>query len=197
MVLRPILATDCTEIVQVHLAAFSGFFLSFLGPRFLKTFYLGLISDPSGIAILAENENEIVGFVAGTTEPGGFYKRLIKKSWFKFLIASFGAVVKKPSIIPKLFRAFSKPNETLPAEKCATLMSIAIAPNTQGRGYGKKLINQFIEEAKLKGCLSVNLTTDSVGNEAANRFYEGIGFELFREFTTPEGRKMNEFLYHI
>lgn len=197
MIIRKMTPMDSEEVTEIHLKSFQGFFLSFLGDSFLNVFYQSICLDQSGVALVIEESGKTLGFVVGSIQPSGFYSRLIKKSWYRFVFASIGAILRKPKIIPKLFRAVYKPNEALPAENCATLMSIAIDPITQGQGYGKKLISQFIEEVKQAGCSSVNLTTDSLNNKAVNHFYCNVGFGLIREFSTPEGRKMNEYLYHI
>jgi hypothetical protein len=53
-------------MVEVHLQSFPHFFLTFLGSAFLAQLYSGIIADPSGIALVAEKDGQIVGFVAGT-----------------------------------------------------------------------------------------------------------------------------------
>ncbi len=82
-------------------------------------------------------------------------------------------------------------------ENCATLMSVAVAPDAQGGGIGKLLINAFLAEAKNRGVQQVNLTTDKVNNESVNAFYQKLGFNKIASFTTPEGREMNEYLIEI
>ena len=168
-----------------------------MGASFLTLLYRATITDPSGIAIIVMNENKTTGFVTGTSQPSGFYKRLLKKHVLGFGVASLEGFLRKPSILPRLLRAFSMPGQPLPAENCATLMSIAIDPDCQNLGIGKLLVNAFIEEARSRGSQFVNLTTDAVNNEAANHFYKSLGFELFRKYTTPEGRIMNEYLIKI
>ncbi len=73
-------------------------------------------------------------------------------------------------------------------------MSIAVVPEAQGFGVGQKLVHAFLVEASRRGCEHVNLTTDRLNNESANRFYQRLGFSLFNNYITPEGREMNEYL---
>jgi ribosomal protein S18 acetylase RimI-like enzyme len=102
-------------------------------------------------------------------------------------------VLRRPSIIPRLLRAFSKPDETGSEEGCGTLMSIAVSPQTQSRGVGQMLVWAFIREAARRNLRSINLTTDQDNNERANLFYQKLGFTCSRSFVTPEGRRMNEY----
>jgi ribosomal protein S18 acetylase RimI-like enzyme len=189
--------TDCDEIVQVHLASFKGFFLSFLGSRFLRVFYSSLISDDKSIAFVSENGGQIGGFVVGSMQPNGFYSRLLRRDWWRFGWAAFPAYVRQPTIFPRLLHAFRMPKQELPAENCATLMSIAVDPVFQGQGIGKLLVKAFLDEARSRGSQYVNLTTDAVDNDAANHFYQSLGFEQVRQYTTPEGRSMNEYLIKV
>src|SRR5204862_7639511 len=50
--LRPMRKDDVRDVVRIHLDAFPGFFLSFLGPAFLRLLYRGILDDPTGIALV-------------------------------------------------------------------------------------------------------------------------------------------------
>ncbi len=51
-------------IVALHCVAFPGFFLTSLGPRFLRLLYRGFATMPGGICILAEEDGRVFGFTA-------------------------------------------------------------------------------------------------------------------------------------
>jgi ribosomal protein S18 acetylase RimI-like enzyme len=193
MGIRRMLATDISGVVEIHLQSFPHFFLSFLGPGFLKELYTGILEDPSGISYVYEDKGGLLGFVAGTDQPGGFYRRLLRQRILRFGWASLGPVLRRPAITPRLLRAFHMPRQAESSGKCGTLMSIAVAPQTQGMGIGKQLVQAFLDEAALRGLTDVNLTTDRRNNEATNQFYLRYGFQLAHTYTTPEGREMNEY----
>jgi ribosomal protein S18 acetylase RimI-like enzyme len=77
------------------------------------------------------------------------------------------------------------------------LMSIAVLPETQGKGIGQALVRAFLDEAARRGLCQVDLTTDRDHNEATNCFYQNLGFTCERTFTTPEGRAMNEYVINL
>lgn len=185
---------DVSAVVAVHLEAFSGFFLSFLGARFLRELYAALVTDPSGIGYVYEQGGAILGLVAGTDQPAGFYQRLVRLRWWRFGLASIVPLLKRPAIAPRLLRAFSRPKQVVHHTNCGTLMSIAVLPGEQGRGLGRALATAFLQEAAARGLEWVNLTTDEVENESANAFYLRLGFQHARSYVTPEGRLMNEYL---
>lgn len=182
------------QVVTVHVASFPGFFLSFLGPQFLSIFYSAVRSAPEGIAFVYLNDAGIPsGFVAGTSNPRGFYTRLLKRHWFRFALAAIPSVLRKPSIVSRVARAVSHPSDNPVGDDVAGLFSVGVLPELQGTGAGKKLMQAFLEEAKLRGCKRVVLTTDQENNDAVNAFYIRHGFSVERRYVTPEGRKMNEY----
>lgn len=192
--ISPIVLNSIPVLVSIHMQAFQGFFLTFLGSKFLSVVYSSILKDPSGIALAAWQGNQIIGFVFGSTQPQGLYRRLLIKHWWQFGWAAFPVVIQNPKVIPRLLRAFTISTEALPVAGCATLMSIAVIPDSQNSGAGKALVEEFLFQCKQRGVLHVNLTTDATNNEKVNRFYQKMGFQLYKKFTTPQGREMNEYL---
>lgn len=195
--IRPMQNKDIESVVRIHLEAFQGYFLAFLGKKFLKEFYSAVISDQSGIAYVAIENNTVLGFVVGTIDLSGFYKRLIHRHLVKFFIASLIPALRKPAIIPRLFRALSRPQISKLERDCVKLMSLAISPTAQAKGIGKEILKAFLTESKRLGFTEVDLETDRIGNESTNTFYLSSGFSLYRSFTTHEGREMNEYRINL
>ena len=192
--LRPMLDADSDAVVEVHLAAFPSFFLTFLGPRFLKELYRGILGDPSGIAFVVEADGSCRGFVAGTADPSGLYGRLLQRRLLGFAWAAVIPVIRRPSIAGRLLRAFAKSKEASESGTGrAELMSLAVLPESQHQGLGARLVGQFVAEARHRGARSVSLTTDAEHNESVRHFYETLGFRETRRFTTREGRAMLEY----
>jgi ribosomal protein S18 acetylase RimI-like enzyme len=188
---------DLREVVAVHLRSFPGFFLSQMGPRFLLCLYHELLGDPSGIALVCRQGHTVWGFVAGTAEPRGFYKRLLVGRWLRFALASIVPVLRNPMIVPRLLNAFRKTKEEPNGKGCGLLMSIAVDPEAQAGGIGTALVRGFLTECQKRGLSSVHLTTDHYENDRVNRFYSKLGFTVSRVFTTPQGRVMNDLRIEI
>jgi len=198
ILLRPMLQEDIPLVVSVHLAAFPNFFLSFLGPRFLSLYYSQICASPDGIAFVHLDQfSKVAGFVAGSSNPSGFYSRLLKKHWFGFAFASLGAVVRRPIIISRLFRAVLHPGQNPVGKDVAGLYSIGLMPALRGTGAGERLVRAFLSEVGHRGGGNVFLTTDKENNIAVNKFYLKLGFSLKREYATPEGRVMNEYWINL
>ena len=185
------------EVVRVHLASFQGYFLSFLGPRFLRLLYTEILKEPDRIAFVAQDRSVVVGFVVGVTNQCGFYARLARKRKFAFALAALGAAIRNVKIIPRLFRALTYSRTSRVAVTQALLMSIGVLPEVQHYGIGKQLVISFLNALKQEKVNEVSLTTDKDNNERVNEFYLKLGFKLYRTYVTPEGRWINEYAIYL
>ena len=193
--LRKMQLSDVDQVVKVHLSSFQGFFLTFLGPRFLSLLYRYFVSSAHGVGYVSvDHGHELVGFVCGSTQPSGFFRTFFKNQWWRIILAALWPLIRHPSIGPRLLRAVLYPPQTSTAQGTATLMSIAVLPGRQNKGIGKMLVQEFLGEMQRRGAQRVNLTTDKENNDSVNAFPHCLGFQLVRSFATPEGRWMNEYV---
>jgi ribosomal protein S18 acetylase RimI-like enzyme len=194
----PMTPDDIPRVVQVHIESFPGFFLSFLGSRFLSLFYKGVCAAPEGIRFVCHNSEGVpVGFVAGSTNPRGFYSRLLRRDWLKFSLASVPAILRRPSVFKRIARGFFHPGCNPVGSDVAGLFSIGVLPELRGTGAGRLLVQAFLRDAAVRGCRRVFLSTDRDNNEAVNAFYIKMGFRIERQYVTGEGRRMNEYWINL
>lgn len=183
------------EVVKIHMATFQGFFLTFLGKGFLKQLYLGYIKHDESNLIVAKDENEILGFIAYSSDISDLYKFLIKKKIILFAWYSLIAFIKKPKILFRLISAFSKSEEVKRDEKYIELASIGVKPDQKGKGLGTAMVAYLKEKIDFNTYKYISLETDAENNENVNKFYKKNGFVLARTYKTKQGRKMNEYRY--
>lgn len=185
------------EVVDVHMSSFPSFFLTSLGPRFLNLLYQEIINASDGIALVCIQDNQVVGFVAGTLSQKGFYKKLIRTRLLQFGLVALPSTIQNPRIFPRLLRAIRQPDIAKEAPASALLMSIAVHPDTMGQGYGTYLVREFIEQLRANNIDKFMLTTDAQNNVRTNQFYQKLGFICIGTHTTPEGRQMNEYVMQL
>ncbi|MBQ3016483.1 MAG: GNAT family N-acetyltransferase [Clostridia bacterium] len=196
MQIRNISAKDndtIDAIVSIHLSTFKGFFLTFMGKRFLKLMYRSYTEYKDSGILVAFDEDNPVGFLAYSGDFSGLYKYMIKKRLIPFAWYSLGAFFRNPKIFMRLLRAFLKPSEVKRTEKYIELASIGVDPAIQSKGIGTKLIETLKSNIDFSKYAYITLETDAVNNDAANHFYQKNGFVIEREFETKEGRKMFEY----
>ena len=191
--LRSMRTADLEKVVEIHLKCFPGFFLSFLGPRFLKLYYKAIL-DFSQYAFVAERAGSVAGFVTGIDNGFGFFRVILKTRGLQFAIAAVPTVLRKPTIIPRLLRAFKKGNSSsADGSPSVTLTFIAVDQAQQGTGTGQQLMQHFESIVRNDGFKRIFLETNADNNEAVCRFYERRGYSIVRTYVTSEGRRMHEY----
>lgn len=190
---------DIDAVINVHLAAFPGFFLTSLGRKFLSEMYRGFLMHPSGIFLVAEDEGKVIGFAAGTSEPTSFFTELRRRRFLSFLFCAFPALLRNPkAVLQRLIKAvFYRGDKPAGLEGGALLSSIGVYPDVLGKSVGQKLLNGFEREALLRGQNFVYLTTDEVGNNRVNAFYKKNGYFVESSFSQHAGRTMLRYVKNI
>lgn len=191
----PILRDDLGPLAILHRAAFPEFFLSKLGEPFLREFYKGFLLDPTSVAVIARDTKGVpIGAAVGSTEPAGYYHRLLRRQFVGLASASLLAIARRPRALLRLVRgAFyrGEVGDEPSAPHGALLSSICTGPTAQGQGVGTLLLQLWERQAAELGAKSAHLSTDAVDNEKANTFYDACGWSLEHEYRTREGRRMN------
>jgi ribosomal protein S18 acetylase RimI-like enzyme len=195
LIIRRLSHQDLSSCVSIHQRAFPRFFLSDLGPTFLRQFYRAFLNDESAVAFVAESSETVVGVVVGTLSPAGFFRRLLVRRWWAFGFASALLLIRRPAALMRVSRAvFYRGGEDEPG---ALLSSICVSPAIAGSGIGAQLLSTWSLAAGRLGASEARLETDASGNDAVNRFYVMQGWTLRRVRTTREGRAMNVYVKRL
>lgn len=193
--IRKAIIDDLDKIVDIHMASFDGFFLSSLGPGFLKTFYKDFLLDENGCCIVCDEDGRTVGFAVGVMNPAQYFRHTFRKRLIPLALSTIKSILRDPAIIVKLInRAITYPEKSAKKENVALLSSIAVLPEYHNRRLGEMLVKEFIREAGNKGAMEVTLTTDKFNNDRVIRFYQNMGFKIDRSFKSYEGREMYDFI---
>jgi len=182
---------DIEHIVEVHINAFEGFFLTFLGHKFLRLLYTGFIDK--GVLRVAVLDSKVIGFSAGTEQPDIFFSNLRKEKWLSFFLAATPSLIRKPSLVfKKLYGAlFYKGDSVERLNNSFLLSSLAVDPHSEGKGIGKFLINDLIEVlSDRRTSETVYLITDKNENGSVLGFYNKCGFSVESEFKQSGQREM-------
>lgn len=191
MIIRKATINDVDTIVEIHLNAFEGFFLTSLGAEFLRFYYSCFVRSNETVTMIAEENGVIYGLSASSKFCKGFNSRLIKSNLIAFGLLSFKLLLIKPISLLRLVKNLSKKGENvIDNEDYAELYSIGVCKSAQGKGVGKMLLLKSEQVMKEEGVTRVSLTTDFDNNEQAVGFYHSMGYETLYEFVTYPNRKM-------
>lgn len=174
------------DAVKVHLEAFRGYANTKLGRRYVKQFLLWFSRCKGGIALVAVDGGEVLGYVVGA--PAG-YGSALNRELFPLVAAQ---ALLRPWLVvdrrfvraawAKLKSVFSgRPSAVrqpppVPPEQTMSLVGIGTRSAHRGRGVGTLLISDFERLAREKGMRMLRLTVYA-DNAAARRAYERSGWK--------------------
>lgn len=158
-----------------------------LGRLFVEP-YLAFEPD---LALMLEDDQGICGYALGAFDSRRFYHRY-ETEWRPKLCARFPAPTGDPSTWTRSQMVYSwyhnpdyycpEPYEAYPAH-----LHIDLLQRAQGRGYGKRMMEQVMAELRRRGSPGAHLGV-SILNKPAPGFYQRLGFrELVRVGTETDG----------
>ena len=195
--IRPMTLEDLDPVVAIHERSFPGFFLTTLGSSFLRLFYRALLQFDGSLAWVACVHQEVVGCVVGVPDHRVFHSFLRRRFAITGAVRVVRTLLRTPSVALRLLRAYRSSGPQLPHAEGPLLMSIAVDPERSGNGVGKQLLSAFAADLAGRGYPAFRLTTDRYANTRVNGFYESAGMTLERTYATPEGRWLNQYVYHL
>jgi ribosomal protein S18 acetylase RimI-like enzyme len=194
VVIRPAHVADAGAMARLHADGMPEAFLPTLGPRFLGRLYRALATDPDAVALVAEGVDGVVGFAAGVTSVGGFYRRFARSNGPAAALAAAPRLV-RPSVARRLLETVRYPaqepggngNGRLPD---AELLSIAVAPGFRAGGTGRALADGVLAGLAGRGVGDIKVVVGAA-NQGANRFYAKVGFREAGQLTVHQGTPSN------
>jgi ribosomal protein S18 acetylase RimI-like enzyme len=163
---------DEAAIARLHARMISTGFLSTLGHRFLELLYRQLILSERGMVVVAEADDAIVGFVAGASDTGAFYKEFLRRNLIAASIRLVPAML-RPRSWKRIWETLRYGSES--SQVRAELLSTAVAPGARGRGVGLKLVQELLSMSASRDIEKVKVVVGAE-NTAAIGLYERAGF---------------------
>lgn len=165
-------ADDAGELARLHSEGLSGGFLASLGSRFLVQLYEAMIVSPDTVVLLAEDEGEVIGFVACAVTPAALWREFLRRHGFR-AIWLLAVRLLKPSVRTGVLEVVRHVRQR--AERGATLLSIVVGPPARRRGLGFHLVMLLEEELRRRGAHGLEVAV-RVDNRWARGFFEHLGF---------------------
>lgn len=188
---RAVTGNSIDSLINIHLEAFDGFFLTELGKDFLFTYYNAIRENDRGVLLGYFEDDVLLGFCAATTLSSGFNSYLVKKNFTTFASTGLKLLFTRPKAFVRLLKNFTKSNPSVNDEgNYAELLSIGVSPAAQGKGVGKQLLSGLEMILRDKKIDMVSLTTDFYDNEKTLKFYRSMNYDILYEFIAFPQRKM-------
>ena len=184
------------QLARLHAEGISEGFLSTLGERFLQRLHHALAMSPNAFVIAAIHENEVVGFVCGSTDTKKVYRACLLRL----------GVVTAPVILPKLIslKRLRRVLETLlyPARTKgaslprAELLSLCVASAWQRKGIGRRLFDELVSQFGRREVGSFRIVTGA-NLQKARKFYESMGARMAGEINVHRGEPSLVYIHEI
>lgn len=190
---RHALECDIESVARIHLEAFSGFFLSELGYKFLCLMYRAFLLNHASIFIVHESKSGCVsGFAVGTLGAKKKDRWLALRYLPQFFVAALPAIFQRPFYLVRCLgvRFFESSSSLDMPTDAAMLRSIGVLISERGGGAAFALLEAFERIAYERGAKQVYLTTDGNDNERAQNFYKRHGYFVVKSFQQDSKRLM-------
>ena len=186
--IRAIEHRDCERLAEMHSQAMGNSLWAQLGERFLLELYRGLIDSPYFLGFVyeerdAQSEQQILGFIAGSTDTDRMFKSLFRKRYALLAIAAGPALLRRPFLLKKLLqthkysRMSTETPDTIPGES----LFCSFEPQLRGKRISGHINKVLFDELLARGHHRVKISTET-DNNGANRQLQSWGFEQIHEF---------------
>jgi len=165
---------DFAALAGLHSSQIDSGFLPSLGPRFMRVLYRALLEWPDAAVFVVDDESGPVGFVAGVTDVGAFYRFFARRYGLRAGLAALPRLL-RPSTVRGAWESLRYGSDD--GDIAAELLSMAVAPRVRGRGLSGELGLAFLQNLESRGCAAVRVVVGT-GNRTAIGAYEKMGFRL-------------------
>ena len=176
--IRPMQFRDAPVVAAMHQAAMGNSLWAKLGHGFLTELYRGLIEDSRFLGFVYTEDEQIQGFIAGSTDASAMMGEVFKKRWFLLGPRAASGLLRKPMVIKHLvhtarYFAVSGDDELeVPAES----LFCSFTPACRGKRISGHINKVLFDDLLARGHQHVKITTET-DNEGANRQLKSWGFE--------------------
>lgn len=183
-------SAELRAAVDLHMALLPhGFFVE-LGPAFMNHYYGHFVNSPHAYARVATIEGRVVGALVGTLNHAA-HAHWTNDDLPRFAARGALSLLQRPKLLPRfvrdrlvrytkattrrLLRSPGHASAGGPTQQVAVLSHVCVDRDRQGKGLGKKLINDFLRSAREAGAARVELVTLD-GPDGAGNFYGASGW---------------------
>lgn len=196
LTIRPARPEDAPMLARLMSEAISWGRLGELGEGFVTLVHRHMIDSRYAICFVAERDGEILGYSAWGTDTTRFYREFISRHGLRAAVTLLPRVF-RPRQLKVIIRGLTYFPEGHPEDPRAEILSFAVRPQTKQSGIGKAIFKTMIDDFRARGISSIKVGTVEATNEAGNRFYRRLGFELIRTIPFYKESQVNVYVYRI
>lgn len=185
------------QVAAVHAECINQGFLTTLGVDFLAFMYEGLDQSRSGILLVAEDDDRVIGFVSGGRGLRETFAWMLARP-FRLARCLLPSLV-RPSRLRRIFEILrygnraAGDNDQLPDEE---LFSLAVLQDRRGSGVAESLYNRLSKEFVSRGVTEFKIV---VGDSLlpATKFYTRMGARPAVHIEVHKGEPSTVFVQNL
>ncbi len=181
--IRPMTMRDIERVAFLHYKAMGNSLWAQLGQRFLREIYRGLVNNHHFLGFVYEEEGQIEGFIAGSTNSSSMMRRVFITRAPRLTIAAILGL-REPAVAKQLLqtaRYFSLSSENLDSNVSAESLFCSFTPKLRGKRISGHINKVLFDTLYAKGHKQVKITTET-DNNGANRQLQRWGFKSMGTF---------------
>jgi GNAT superfamily N-acetyltransferase len=169
-----------------------------------KTAYTNDGLSSSNFAVVVEEDGIVKGFLFGKCGDDHLFRNVFGRFMdnLGFLVQLFsvkGIRLGRKFYYLKILSEHERNRRKVEPSRENEVNLFAVDPHTQGKGYGKLLMNAFIDYCKKHNVVRITLDTDKECNFG---FYDHFGFKVKGEFYSPlqkeySGKSGDSYIYEL
>lgn len=177
MIITDIKQEHARDTATLHIQGISTGFISSLGVDFVTSLYEAIAQSKDSFGFVTEEGDRVLGFVAFTANLNSLYKFVILRKGLRFALLLAGKMFSLQQM-KKVFETLFYPSRVKKMDlPFAELLAIVVAPESQGKGLGRQLLQKGLAECAKRGIEKVKVLVGA-DNKPANELYLKRGFEL-------------------
>ena len=184
------------QVARIHIESISQGFLTTLGENFLTLLYQAIDECDSSVLLIEEDEERVIGFVAGAAHMRPIYKQLLRR--FPRLLVTLIPIIIKPGKIWRIIELFSynRNTPTFVGHMGHELISIAVLQKNMRQGTAQRLYGRLATYFYALGAPSFHIVVGA-SLKPAHGLYKRMGAKPMIEISVHDQEKSIIFLHEL
>jgi len=173
----PLAPRHSLDLAVLHLSHLPTPFKGAPGKHLLSVYYKAVASGRGAAGYVAEDRDQVLGYVCGVWEPAELRATLLKSQWSSLALWAPASVLIQPQLVLSFVQRLGSSSEesAREADEGYELRPIVVDPVARGTGLASRLVDRLISDARNRGFDRIHLFTE-IDNQRAQAFYEKMGF---------------------
>lgn len=173
----PLALEHSMALAALHMSHLATPFTGTPGRRLLSAYYRTVASGRGAVGYVAEDQNQVMGYVCGVWEPAKLRATLFKTQWSSLALWGLASALMQPQLVVSSVKRLGRSAEesTSVTTEGYELRPIVVDPRARGTGLAVHLVDQLMHDARSRGFNRMHLFTE-IDNQRAQAFYEKMGF---------------------